>query len=164
MFRNILVSVDGSEHAKQALTEAIDMATAMRGRLTIMTAVPRPSAWAFSGPASAGAAESVVAQLEQEFEGILREAADRVPAQVPLTTILTHDPIRPAVLARIDDADHDLVVMGSRGRGAVKSSLLGSVSHAVLHHSPVPVLIVHAHGERAEAFAPQEEPEAALAA
>jgi nucleotide-binding universal stress UspA family protein len=33
--------------------------------------------------------------------------------------------------------------MGSRGRGAVRSAVLGSVSHAVLNHTTVPALIIH---------------------
>jgi nucleotide-binding universal stress UspA family protein len=63
---------------------------------------------------------------------------------VPVTTVLTEEPIRTALIRQIEAGHHDLVVMGSRGRGAVRSALLGSVSHFVLHHSPVPVLIVHA--------------------
>jgi nucleotide-binding universal stress UspA family protein len=55
-------------------------------------------------------------------------------------------------LKRAAAADHDLIVMGSRGRGAVRSAFLGSVSHYVLNHTTVPVLIIH-DGERESAVA-----------
>jgi nucleotide-binding universal stress UspA family protein len=63
---------------------------------------------------------------------------------VSVTTVLSTAPVPRALLRQIEEGQHDLVVMGSRGRGAVRSALLGSVSHDVLHHSPVSVLIVHA--------------------
>jgi nucleotide-binding universal stress UspA family protein len=47
------------------------------------------------------------------------------------------------LLKRATAADHDLIVIGSRGRGAVRSAVLGSVSHSVLNHATVPVLIIH---------------------
>jgi len=85
MFKSILVAWDGSEHAKRALAEAVDLARRQDARLTLLTvAAPRAAA-----------------------------------------------------------ADEDLIVMGSRGRGAVRSAVLGSVSHFVLNHATVPVLIVH---------------------
>jgi nucleotide-binding universal stress UspA family protein len=71
-----------------------------------------------------------------------------VPEDLPVTTVLTDQPIRTALIHQIEAGHHDLVAMGSRGRGAVRSALLGSVSHYVLNHSPVPVLIVHAEHAR----------------
>jgi nucleotide-binding universal stress UspA family protein len=143
MFRNVLVSVDDSQHAQQALTEAIDLASRTGARLTILTAVPPPPAWAFSTP-GAGAAGELVGEFEREFEKINSDAAARVPDTIAVTRIVTREPIQKALLARIVAGHHDLVMMGSRGRGGMRSALLGSVSHFVLHHSPVPVLIVHA--------------------
>jgi nucleotide-binding universal stress UspA family protein len=142
MFRNILVAVDGSRHAEQALMDAIDLAESEHARLTLFTAVLPPPTVTYFG---AGAA---VAELAHDAEAkaaeILLRAVASVPADVSVTTVLTRQPVVRALLRQIEAGHHDLVVMGSRGRGAVRSALLGSVSHGVLHHSPVPVLIVHA--------------------
>jgi len=143
MFHNILVCVDGSAHAERALTEAIDLAASERSRLTLLTAIPRPPYWAGT-PMTIAAVEPLAANLADEAKRALRAAVDRVPASIPVTTILSEESIRDALMHRIRTGEHDLVVLGSRGRGAVSASLLGSVSHYALNHSAVPVLIVHA--------------------
>ncbi len=147
MFHNILVSIDGSPHAEQALSQAIDIAVAGRSRLTLLTAVRHCPSWAYS-PVSAAAAEQLSADFEKEAKQVMHDAVARVPQEVPVTKILTHKPIRQALLERIKCGEYDLLVMGSRGRGGVKASLLGSVSHYALNHSPIPVLIVHTPDER----------------
>jgi nucleotide-binding universal stress UspA family protein len=143
MFRSILVAVDGSAHADRALDEAIDIARAEHAKLTLITGAAEPRTAAMIAM-SAAAAATLGPDLVKYADRVLRDAVDRVPDDVSVTTILTEEPIRKAILKRIEEGRHDLVVMGSRGRGAVRSAVLGSVSHFVLHHSPVPVLIVHA--------------------
>jgi nucleotide-binding universal stress UspA family protein len=56
---------------------------------------------------------------------------------------------RPAeeIVKEVGAGKHDLVVIGSRGRGEVKSLFLGSVSLQVSQACPVPVLIVHAEAD-----------------
>ena len=147
MFRNILVAIDGSPDSDQALTQAIDLAESEHSRLTLFSAVVMPSAGAYIGGGGEVAA-TIAREAEAETETILRTAARQVPDQVSLSTVLSREPVRHALINQIKTGTHDLVVMGSRGRGAVRSVLLGSVSHYVLHHSPVPVLIVHADPER----------------
>ena len=143
MFHNILVAVDGSADAQLALTHAINLAQCWRSRLTLFIAAAQPpplAYWGLAAPGMIGFAQRAEAEAEQ----IARRARDRVPDKLSVTTVVTDQKIKPAFLRQIEDGHHDLVVMGSRGRGAVRSLLLGSVSQYVLHHSPVPVLIAHA--------------------
>jgi nucleotide-binding universal stress UspA family protein len=153
MFRDILVAVDGSPDAGQALAQAIDLAESQRARLTLFGAVAAPPAVAYAG-VSGDVAAALIRDAQTESESILRGAVELVPGDVSVRTVLSSEPVRPALLHEIKEGGHDLIVMGSRGRGAVRSVLLGSVSHYVLHHSPVPVLIVHAEPVADEPSAP----------
>jgi nucleotide-binding universal stress UspA family protein len=140
MFLNILVLVDGSPDAQAALSQAIDLAESEHTRLTVLTAIAPPPPVA----ALAGVDALAIQRAETEADEILGRARDQVPDDLPVATLLLDKPIRQAVIRQVVEGHYDLVVMGSRGRGAVRSALLGSVSHFVLDLSPVPVLIVRA--------------------
>jgi nucleotide-binding universal stress UspA family protein len=157
MFRDILVAVDGSPHGARALTEAIDLAVSAHARLTVMTCVPDPSGWLLSGGAYGGSIDygALAAEAEREYVRLLEEAVGDVPAELPVTKVLQHGRPAERILEQLHNGSHDLVVMGSRGRGDVRSLVLGSVSHQVLNASPEAVLIVHAEpGEDAPPPAP----------
>jgi nucleotide-binding universal stress UspA family protein len=144
MFRNILVAIDGSPDSQQALREAIDLARGEHARITIFSAVPEAPSFAYASPGGMALGD-FAEKAQQETEAILSEALKLVPPDVSASTVMKLEPSKPALVAQIAHGRHDLVVMGSRGLGAVRSALLGSVSQYVLHHSRVPVLITHAH-------------------
>jgi nucleotide-binding universal stress UspA family protein len=144
MFHSILVAFDGSPDADIALSQAIDLAESEHARITVVTATAALPAVAYYGSAVGMALQDA----ESEAEQVLARASERVPDEMLAAAVLVDQPVSQAIIAKISEGDHDLVVMGSRGRGAVRSALLGSVSTSVLHHSPVPVLIVHADESR----------------
>jgi nucleotide-binding universal stress UspA family protein len=57
-------------------------------------------------------------------------------------TARRNDDIAAVILTVAADVDADVIVLGTRGLGGVKSLMLGSVSHAVLHHADRAVLVV----------------------
>jgi nucleotide-binding universal stress UspA family protein len=145
MFRNILVAIDGSTHAVQALADATDLAQRGNAKLTVMTVVPDPSSWLVSGAGFAGFDyEALEKETEREYHQLIDDSVSTLPEGLPVTTMVGHGRPAQRILEQVDSGGHDLVVMGSRGRGEVRSVLLGSVSHQVLNASPAAVLIVHA--------------------
>ena len=139
MFHSILVAWDGSEHAKRALAEAIDIARSQDARLTLLTVATLPPVF----PGVGVAVPITEADLTKGAEQVLAEGEALVPEGIAVSsqTAIGHPGIE--LLKRAKAADHDLIVMGSRGRGAVRSAVLGSVSHFVINHGTVPVLILH---------------------
>jgi nucleotide-binding universal stress UspA family protein len=149
MFRNILVAIDGSAHAERALAEALDLAELSNARLTVITCVPDPSSWLLGGAAYTGGIDydRLANETEREYNELLERAIERVPQDLPVTKVLAHGRPAERILEQIEQGRHDLVVMGSRGRGDMRSLLLGSVSHQVLNASRAAVLILHATDE-----------------
>jgi nucleotide-binding universal stress UspA family protein len=144
MFHRFLVAFDGSSHAERALAEAIDLAQSNNGSLTVMTVVPESSVWMLGGGYEVPIdLDELSKQVQREHQTMLDAAVATVPDDVSVRKILKHGAAGRAIVEEAEVGDHDLIVMGSRGRGELRSLLLGSVSHHVLQASPLPVLVVH---------------------
>ena len=98
MFHNILVAVDGSPDAEQALTQAIDLAESEHARLTLITAVCQLPATAYGAPAVRSAAAR-----RRRMSRLKRPPASTRPR--PRGRIRDDDSDRPADPRRADPPD-----------------------------------------------------------
>jgi nucleotide-binding universal stress UspA family protein len=144
MFRNVLVGVDGSASATHALAEAIEIARASGGRLGLLSVAASPSrgiALALPPSVSPVSQAQLSAQLQAKAQRNLDEAERSVPADMPVTKLLSHGSVVRALLTRTHDGPWDLIVVGHR-RAADRWPLRQSVGTRLLRASPVPVLVV----------------------
>jgi nucleotide-binding universal stress UspA family protein len=137
MFLNILVAVDGSPASRHALEQAIDIATAMNSRLTLITVAPPPSNYIARAGVSV---EAMRTELERWAGNILSEASATVPDELIAHTVQRSGHAGPEILTELERGGYDLVVLGSRGRGPAQEGLFGSVNAYLHFHSRVPLL------------------------
>jgi nucleotide-binding universal stress UspA family protein len=139
-YPRILVAIDETAAAAFALRHVVPYAVDQRSHLTLLTVVPNPP----RSVAAAGVAPQQLAdQMKAEAAKHLREVAATLPQDLSVTTVLRHGDPAEEILALLRAQPFDMLCMGARGRGRVSGALLGSVSTAVLHHSPVPVVVLH---------------------
>ena len=142
-FKKILVPFDGSEHAKRALAKAVSLAQCCDGaKLYIITVDEDVSALSMNNLERAYINEQMQAIHFRLADKTLDEAKAAVPEGIEAEYIAkTGDPGM-LIENTADQIGADLVVLGSRGLGALTGMLLGSVSNYLLTHVEAPVFIV----------------------
>ncbi|MEO3778945.1 universal stress protein [Micromonospora sp. B11E3] len=140
----VVVGVDGSALSRAAVRFAADEA-AVRG-------APLRAVHAYRHPASAGPGDMqplvhdpdlLRGEEDRVLAGALTGLAERYP-RVPVERVVAH--ARPVAALTEASRAAQLLVVGARGHGEFTGLLLGSVSHAVLHHADCPVAVVRAGG------------------
>ena len=138
-FRHILVAVDGSEHAFDAVRVASRLAAALSGKLTLMTAYHAPSD-ALGEPNYSRALGEALGEAQRIVEAA-RDVALNAGGPEPQVEWLAGQPAE-TIVETARTGNYDLVVVGTHGRGRLGAALLGSVSSAVAAHAGRPVLVV----------------------
>ena len=138
-FRRILVALDGSEHAFDAVRVAARLAAALSAQLTLMTAYHAPSD-TLGEPNYSRALGEALGEAQRILEHG-RGVALNAGGPEPEVEWLAGQPAETIVETARAGA-YDLVVVGTHGRGRLGAALLGSVSSAVAAHAGRPVLVV----------------------
>lgn len=143
MFKHILVPVDGSPAALNAVDKARAIACAFRSSVTLIYVI---DPYAFTGMGadfSYGQSEYLRAATVEANEaiGAARQVFEAQGMFVKGSVVEGHS-VYQAILEAAEALEADLVVMGSQGRRGLDKLILGSVTAQVLSHAHLPVLVV----------------------
>jgi nucleotide-binding universal stress UspA family protein len=141
---SVVVGVDGSPGSRAALENALQDAARRNGRLRVVAAAPLPKDWAMAyGMAvplpQSGVLERVRAAAQEMVDAVVT-AYPALAAQVPIT-VEVRSGVPVEVLIEASEGA-DLLVLGHRGRGALASTVLGSVGLQCVLHATCPVTVV----------------------
>ncbi|WNG41023.1 universal stress protein [Archangium violaceum] len=136
--RRILVAVDSTDVAREAARMALDLGGRVNARVTLVHVLP---------PSIAEGETADFAAFERACEdyasGLLTEMRQLTGRSGPQTevTVLHGEPAE-AISKAAEAEDVDLVIVGTRARGALARTLMGSVADTLLRQCPKPLMVV----------------------
>jgi nucleotide-binding universal stress UspA family protein len=143
MFR-ILLATDGSEHVKRTIEKVIRLSGAMSvpAKVNVLNVQEEPVVY--------GAAEVYLpCDKAEQFvraagQKIVNEAAKALSgAGLEPATEVAIGQVAPTIVRRAEELGCDIIVVGTRGMGAIGNLVLGSAATKVIHMTDIPVLLVH---------------------
>jgi nucleotide-binding universal stress UspA family protein len=141
--QRIVVGVDGSAGARLALSWAVGEAVRRGADVEVLAAFPVDFSWAGAYVVDPGQIDELRADTTARTRALVGEvrAEEQLPGAVGVEVVVCAGPPAAHLVQRARAAD--LLVVGSRGRGGVRSSLAGSVALHCAAHAPCPVVVVH---------------------
>lgn len=145
MYKRILIPTDGSKMARKAIKAGVALARAVGASVVGYHAVEPIERIYYTegGGVRASQVKTIEKQLRAQGESYLDPLRKAALAEgVACETLITNpaDPYR-GIIDAARSANCDAICMASHGRGQIASALLGNVTHKVLTHSKVPVLV-----------------------
>ncbi len=140
--KTLLVPIDCSPVSAAVVEQAAVVALAFKSTVWLLhVAAPDPDFVGYeTGPQNVR--DQVARELRTEHR-VLQEHADALRARgIEATGVQVQGATRETILHEAARLHADLIVIGSRGHGALRRALLGSISEGVLHHATCPVLVV----------------------
>ena len=139
MFKNIVLAFDGSEYSHKALQSARVIAERFEATLWLVHVFRNPSD--LLGYTDY---EKLYARRKSAAQAVLDDAQQKLGR----TTFTVQEELQEgleaeSILKVAENCAADLIVMGTRGLGAVRGLLVGSVSRKVIHYASCPVMVVH---------------------
>ncbi|EMA11204.1 Nucleotide-binding universal stress protein, UspA family [Haloarcula vallismortis] len=143
MYDHILLASDGTEASTNAESHAIALAAEHGADLHVLYVVDEDVYTAYSGDEYVDESEGPEHGLEETGqETLARIQADAEASGVDVTTTLKHGRPAESIIDTADEADVDLLVLGTKRRPAEYRSLLGSITDKVLRLSERPAVVV----------------------
>lgn len=134
----IVVGVDETASSRRALAWAAAEAVRRNATLQVITA------WTWDAVEGAPLAAVDPQAMMEVARQTQDEAVDAVLGELSLHPVLAREVVQSTAAEALVEASRraDLVVVGTHGRGPVRSFLLGSVSQSVIRHAECPVVVM----------------------
>jgi nucleotide-binding universal stress UspA family protein len=150
---HVLIGTDGSDDAIAAAGAGLGL-LGTPSAVTVVCVVETPGAATAGlesgfagGMVSDDEVDRAWALVEDEAREALGRTVDALGIDAPVEQVTRAGEAGPAVCKLAEEIGADVIVVGSRGRGAIKRALLGSVSTHVTNNAPCPVVVVRAGTE-----------------
>jgi nucleotide-binding universal stress UspA family protein len=142
MYKKILVPLDGSSLAEEVLPHAEALAKSEGAEIVLLRVAVTPARYLFAHNPAEG--NNIINMIEKEAGDYMKAEVAKLQDEGIKVTGVTRDGAAPDTILEVaEETNADVIAMSTHGRSGVQRWLMGSVAEKVVHHSHIPVMLIH---------------------